>query len=310
MTSAFHSSLPHLGVLEATGEDARVFLHGQLSNDVEHLPQNRARLAAYCSAKGRMLADFLVAPASDGFLLVVARELAAPMQKRLGMFVLRSKVKIRDASADRLAFGVWGAGAQEVLARLGFAPLAGDFDAATCEAGLAVRMAQDRFLLLGALGLEAKLAPLCAVGEAAQWHLGEIRAGVARITPATQDQFVPQMANLELIGGIDFKKGCYPGQEIVARTQYLGKLKRRMYRAEVDASTPPTPGQDVYGLESGAPAVVGSIVNAAQSTPGRYEVLAVLQTSAAMPDADLRLSAADGPKMRVTDLPYRIPASE
>jgi folate-binding protein YgfZ len=241
--------LTRYGLLSATGTDARAFLHAQLTNDIEHLDANRAALAGWCSAKGRLLASFLVVPSAEGFLLQLARDLAVPVAKRLSMFVLRSKVKITDESESWEQFGVWEA------------PLSSDGVSWTGKVAT-VRVGDGRYLQLAPRG-EIKDA---ANASEAQWALQEIRAGRPLITSATQDQFVPQMVNFEQIGGVDFKKGCYPGQEIVARAQYRGQVKRRMVHATAPAGVALQPGADYNG---------GTVVDVAPAENGS-ELLAVV----------------------------------
>ena len=241
--------LTRYGLLSVTGTEARAFLHAQLTNDIEHLPADRAALAGWCSAKGRLLASFLVVPAQDGFLLQLSRDLAAPVAKRLSMFILRSKVKIADESESWEQFGVW------------------DTDRTAGEVAwngkiAMVRVADRRYLELAPKGEITE--PVNA--DEAQWALQEIRAGRPLITSATQDQFVPQMVNFEQIGGVDFKKGCYPGQEIVARAQYRGQVKRRMVHATAPAGVTLQPGAEYNG---------GTVVDAAPAENGS-ELLAVV----------------------------------
>ena len=222
--------LSRYGLLSVTGDDAREFLHAQLTNDIRGLAAERAAFAGWCSAKGRLLATFLVVPSAQGFLLQLARDLAAPVAKRLAMFVLRSKVKIADESERWAQDGLWetDAGAQEV----------------SWSGALAtVRVGERRYLQLGPL--EEMKAPPNAAEE--EWTLQEIRAGRPLITAATQDLFVPQMVNLEKLGGVDFQKGCYPGQEIVARAQYRGQVKRRMVQLRAPAGAELQPGQEFEG---------------------------------------------------------------
>jgi len=241
--------LGRYGLLSVTGADARAFLHAQLTNDIEHLAPQRAALAGWCSAKGRLLASFLVVPAPEGFLLQLARDLAAPVAKRLSMFVLRSRVKVADVSDAWAQFGVWDAD-------LAQPDVAWNGNRAT------VRVGERRYLQL-ILKEEASESPSA---DEAQWVLQEIRAGRPLITAATQDQFVPQMVNLEQLGGVDFKKGCYPGQEIVARAQYRGQVKRRMVRAQAPAGVQLAPGQEFNG---------GTVVDVAPAENGS-ELLAVM----------------------------------
>jgi tRNA-modifying protein YgfZ len=220
--------LNRYGLLAVTGADARDFLHAQLTNDIANLPPDRAALAGWCTAKGRLLASFLVIPSQQGFLLQLARDLAPAVAKRLSMFVLRSKVKIADESDAWAQYGFWDAG-------FGVPGVAWDADTATVKVG------ERRFLKIGKSVVED-----CKGSEEA-WTLQEIRAGRPLISAATQDQFVPQMVNFETLGAIDFQKGCYPGQEIVARAQYRGQVKRRMTRVELPRGVEVKAGQEFQG---------------------------------------------------------------
>jgi hypothetical protein len=222
--------LSRYGLLSVTGDDAREFLHAQLTNDVRNLPAERAVPAGWCSAKGRLLATFLVIPSPQGFLLQLARDLAAPVAKRLAMFVLRAKVKVADESERWAQDGLWDM-------ESGAAEVSWSGNIAT------VRVGERRYLQLGPLA-EMQAAPTAREEE---WTLQEIRAGRPLISAATQDQFVPQMVNLEKLGAVDFQKGCYPGQEIVARAQYRGQVKRRMVQLRAPAGSDLRPGQAFEG---------------------------------------------------------------
>ena len=228
--------LTRYGLLSVRGEDARAFLHAQLTNDVEHRPRGGAALAGWCSAKGRLLASFLVIPAENGFLLQLARDLAPAVAKRLSLFVLRSKVKIADESAAWAQFGLWGG--------LPGIALAEDFSLTEIDEQLVIRAGRQRYLVLSAS--RPSFPDGIEVGEA-RWALEEIRAGRPLISSATQAMFVPQMVNLHTLGGVDFQKGCYPGQEIVARTQYRGQLKRHMIHARAPAAAALRPGAEYEG---------------------------------------------------------------
>ena len=256
-----YARLSRYGVLSVSGDDARAFLHAQLTNDIQNLPRDRAALAGWCSAKGRLLASFLVVPAQQGFLLQVARDLAAPVAKRLSMFVLRSKVKIADESGRWAQLGVWGAapGIDAPPEPLGVA---------ATERAIAVRAGAERTLVLT---LDAGFAAGAQPVPETRWTLDEIRAGRPLITSATQDEFVPQMVNYDTLGAVSFQKGCYPGQEIVARAQYRGQVKRRMKLLEAPAGVELKPGQDFEG---------GKVVDAAPSGAGSA-VLAVVPVDAA-----------------------------
>jgi folate-binding protein YgfZ len=241
--------------------DARAFLHAQLTNDIENLPSGRAALAGWCSAKGRLLASFLVIPTSQGFLLQLSQDIVPAVLKRLTMFVLRSKVKIADASAQWKQFGVWGSMPELEVSSAAFAITEKD-------SILAVRAGDARLLVLAAIAAPFENAE--QISEE-RWTLDEIRAGRPLITGATQDQFVPQMVNFDTLGAVNFQKGCYPGQEIVARAQYRGQVKRRMKLMHAPAGAGPKPGQEFEG---------GTVVDAAPSENG-WALLAVLPVVAA-----------------------------
>jgi len=221
--------LTRYGLLAVTGADARAFLHAQLTNDIANLPADRAVLAGWCTPKGRLLASFLVIPSSEGFLLQLARDIAAPVAKRLSMYVLRSKVKVADESEAWTQYGVWEKRGQD------------PFSVAWDKGSVTVGVDEGRRLRIGR-GLEL---PTQKAEEA--WTLEEIRAGRPLISAATQDKFVPQMVNFEALGAINFQKGCYPGQEIVARAQYRGEVKRRMVRVQAPAGIELKPGEEYNG---------------------------------------------------------------
>lgn len=227
------AKLSRYGLLSVTGEDARDFLHAQLTSNIKDLAPERAALAGWCSAKGRLLASFLVIPVQGGFLLQLARDLAPAVAKRLSMFVLRAKVKVADVSDAWTQLGLWGEDRPQPRELFG---LSREGDA------LFVRMGDKRYLSL----VPAAQAAEGSASEEA-WALEEIRAGRPLITAATQDQFVPQMVNFVALGGIDFQKGCYPGQEVVARAQYRGQVKRHMVRLPVPPGTAPKPGDELDG---------------------------------------------------------------
>jgi len=295
------AELRHLGLLSCKGDEARAFLHAQLTSDVAGLAEGEARLGGWCSAKGRLLATFLVVPRGDEFLLQLPRELAAGVAKRLSMFILRARAKLADASDAWTQFGVWGGAAAERLAALKLPVPQGPMRAAATDAGVVVQIAPQRYLVLAPAAQREPLAALAGDAGEQAWLLEEIRAGRPQVVQATQDQFVPQMVNLERLGAIDFKKGCYPGQEIVARTQYRGVLKRRMIRARVGAAA--AAGDALFADDDPAQAS-GTVANAAAAPEGGSELLAVAQISALEGARPLRLRAADGPPLELLPLPY------
>jgi hypothetical protein len=295
------AALQRLGLLSCSGDEARDFLHAQLTSDITGLAQGEARIAGWCSAKGRLLATFLVISRGSEFLLQLPREIAPAVAKRLSMFILRAKVKLADASGDWAQFGLWGGGAAERLAALGLAVPRAPMRTAHAQDGIVAQVAAGRFLVLVPAAQRARIAAIADSTDEDAWALEEIRAGRPQVLLATQDQFVPQMVNLERLGAVDFKKGCYPGQEIVARTQYRGVLKRRMVRARVAAAA--AAGDELFADELPGQAS-GAVVNAAAAPGGGSELLAVAQISALESAQPLRLRSADGPALELLPLPY------
>jgi tRNA-modifying protein YgfZ len=222
--------LNRYGLLAVTGADARAFLHAQLTNDIANLSPDRAALAGWCTAKGRLLASFLVIPSKEGFLLQLARDLAPTVTKRLSMFVFRSKVRIEDQSDAWVQYGIW-----DKESRLSGVTWSGEVAAVPVDEG--------RHLRIGPVA-SLSLTPTRTEDD---WTLEEIRAGRPLISAATQDKFVPQMVNFEALGAINFQKGCYPGQEIVARAQYRGEVKRRLTRLELPNGVEVKPGEEFQG---------------------------------------------------------------
>jgi folate-binding protein YgfZ len=282
------------GVIRAHGADAATFLHSQLTQDIEGLGSNEARLAGYCSPKGRLLASFVVwRPAPDEVLLACSADLLAPTLKRLSMFVLRAKCKLTDASAELALYGVVG---DAVPAAVG----AVQRDADRTLVRLADAEGQPRALLVQPAGAAAPDLPAL---DLATWNWLEVRSGVARIVAPTVEQFVPQMVNLEVVGGVNFKKGCYPGQEIVARSQYRGTLKRRAMLFDSEAEL--KPGQEVFHSEDpGQPA--GLVANAARGPGGSSSALIEVKL-AALAGGSWHAGSADGPLLQPRPLPYELP---
>jgi folate-binding protein YgfZ len=285
----------HLGVIRALGEDAAPFLHGQLTNDFALLDLQHARLAAFCTAKGRMLASFIGFKRSkDEILLLCDRSLLAPTLKRLSMFVLRAKCKLSDASAELPLWGLAGATAGIAVpwTRTGNAGA----EHLQLPASLVDGQPVARALWVGT----PDTAPEATAMDLATWQALEVLSGVARIVAATSEQFVPQMVNLELVGGVNFKKGCYPGQEVVARSQYRGTLKRRAYVLMGDAAL--QPGQEVFlAAEPEQPA---GMVALAGQLGGRHVALVETKIAAVESGAPLHAGSATGPALTPGALPY------
>lgn len=293
--------LPSLGMLSCTGDEARSFLHAQLTSDIAGLTPGSARLAGWCSAKGRLLATFLVVPRDGEILLQLPRALAPAVAKRLSMFILRTKAKLAHASEAWTQFGVWGPGAAARLHALDLPVPHGPMQAAHARGCITVQLAPQRFLLLLLSAERDRGEGLNPQADENAWALEEIRDGRPQVLPATQEHFVPQMVNLERLGAVDFHKGCYPGQEVVARTQYRGVLKRRMVRAH--AAAPAAAGDELFADEAPGQAS-GIVVNAAAVSGGGSELLAVVQISAVESGQPIRLRAPDGPPLELLPLPH------
>lgn len=287
--------LNRLGVIRVQGADAAQFLHGQLTQDFALLGPSEARLAAFCSAKGRMLASFIgVKRGDDEILLVCSRDLLPPTLKRLSMFVLRAKAKISDASDEFQLWGLAGSSVPATLSEKAWSKIGID-DA------LVVRLypanATHRALWLAPAEQPAPQAPLLNESD---WDWLEVMSGVAMLGQPVVEAFVPQMLNYESVGGVNFKKGCYPGQEVVARSQFRGTLKRRAYI--VHSASPLEVGQPVFH-ESDAEQPCGTVAAAGARPGDGWNAIVSMQTSAA---ASGRLSAGtpDGPQLQLLALPY------
>lgn len=308
--------LPSIGVIRAVGADAAAFLHGQLSNDVKLLGYDRARLAAFCTPQGRMLASLVLGrhrneAGDDEYWLACSTDLLPATLKRLSMFVLRAKAKLGDASAELVAVGLAGAAAAQAL---GPDAPAVAWAKADRDGAMLIRLPDGdgvpRWLWLGpAAAAEALLAGLPALAPA-DWAWAEVNSGVAPVLAATSGQFVPQMLNYELVGGVDFKKGCYPGQEVVARSQYLGKLKRRAFLLALDARDAAVqPGQEIFWSgDADQPAGQVALAAPAPATSAGSGVRLIAELKvAATASGSLHLGAADGPPLRLLPLPYALP---
>lgn len=289
--------LSHLGVIALSGDDRAVFLHAQLTSDVLNLARDASQYSGYCSPKGRLLANFLLWQSEAAIYAQLPRALLAAIQKRLAMYVLRSKVRLADASDEFARFGIAGAAAAALLqTQFGEAPR-GVHQVLQKNSTGVLHLPGARFQINApaghaiALWNQLVVAGATAVGADA-WDWLEINAGIATVTGPTQDEFVPQMLNLDAIGALSFSKGCYPGQEIVARTHYLGKLKRRMVLAHISTTERPQPGERVFSDDDGEQAN-GVIANAAPAPGGGFDALAVVRTDS----KERRLRSPAGPPL-------------
>lgn len=299
--------LSQFGTLKVTGEEAQGFLQNLLSSDVKLISAKQAQLSSLNSPKGRMMASFLAWQGGTDYFLQVHGSLTAAMQKRLSMFVLRSKVKVTDASDEIISLGLSGSAAAELLThRFGSVPesvWASEQHDCACVICVGAQRYQIHTNLQHASELWAVLAAAARPVGSSCWDWLNIRGGIPVITPPTQEQFVLQMANLDALGGVSFKKGCYPGQEVVARTQHLGKIKRRMFLAHVDAAA--KAGDEVFSAEmAGQPS--GMVINAAEAAGGGYDLLTVMQISSRETQS-VHLQSLEGAVLTFMELPYTLP---
>jgi folate-binding protein YgfZ len=300
------ADLSHLSLLQLGGEDTMAFLQGQITSDVKQLNGSNSQYAGYCNPKGRMLALFLAYAQSGNLYLQLECRLAEAITKRLRMYVLRSKVVISDISDTTVRLGIAGKNAEQALRGI-FTEIPQQAHAlASSENGLLIRLTGDlpRFEIISELDNAGKLweqlkQVLTPVGRNC-WEWLEIQAGIPDIVPATQEAFVPQMVNLDTLGGISYKKGCYTGQEIVARTHYLGKVKRRTQLAHITGDKQPMPGDEVTIEDSGE--VAGMIVRSAVSPAGGFDVLAELRLESLNAG---RLNCNNSP-LALSHLPYSL----
>ncbi|MGY2263838.1 MULTISPECIES: CAF17-like 4Fe-4S cluster assembly/insertion protein YgfZ [unclassified Pseudomonas] len=302
--SAFFCPLSHEGVLAVRGSDAAKFLQGQLTCNLNYLSDTQASLGARCTQKGRMQSSFRILLQGDGVLLAMATELLEPQLADLKKYAVFSKSKLTDESAAWARFGV--SDADQVLAGLGLQLPAETDSVVRSDDLIAIRVSPGRAELWApaaqAQTLHSQLAAQLHEGELNQWLLGQIRAGIGQVMPQTRELFIPQMLNLQAVGGVSFKKGCYTGQEIVARMQYLGKLKRRLYRLSLNAGELPEPGTPLFSPNHNS--AIGEVVLAARADQA-IELLAVLQAEAAE-SGDVHVGTLEGPGLQLLDLPYQL----
>ncbi|RID99145.1 YgfZ/GcvT domain-containing protein [Simplicispira hankyongi] len=301
MTTPFDgiTPLPHLGVIRAEGDDAVKFLHGQLTHDFALLDLQHARLTAFLSAKGRMQASFIGFKRSPTeVLLVCSRDLLTPTLKRISMFVMRAKAKLSDASEEFLLYGLAGSAIEKVAGSAMQTSAKADLGNISII-GLPPADTVPRALWVAPAGTPAPEGTPLAEGV---WAWGEVQSGVATLTAPLVDTFVPQMLNYESVDGVSFKKGCYPGQEVVARSQFRGAIKRRAFIAHADA--PLHAGEEVFSAAEPEQAC-GMVAQTAPAPGGGSDAIVVLQLSAAESGA-LHAGSADGQVLRLGTLPYAL----
>ncbi len=291
--------LTHLGVIQVEGEDAAKFIHGQLTQDFSLLGMDAARLAAFCSPKGRMQASFIGFKRSAGVIvLVCSLDILPATLKRISMFVMRARARLRDASAEYTLYGLVGSAIQNVAAHAHPAWSKADFDDISLV-NLYPADATPRQLWIAPAGTPAPNGPAL---DSALWAWLEVRSGVATLSAPVVEEFVPQMLNYESVGGVNFKKGCYPGQEVVARSQFRGTLKRRAFL--VHSETPLTAGDAVY-VPTDPEQPVATVVQAAQAPAGGFDAIISGQI-AAVNEGPLHAGSVNGGALFLQALPYTL----
>jgi len=303
--------LSHQGLISVDGDDATDFLQGQLTNDIRDVSEQHSQLSAYCTHKGRMLANFRIFKRENSFYLRIPLTLLESTLKRISMFVLMSKVSIKNSSNSLVRIGLSGPKADELLGNI-LTNMPNEVDDAVQVNGYTVIKCagpHPRYEIYGDLAPMEKLWGQLDVHAApvgsGSWESLDILAGIPTIYPETAEAFVPQMTNMQVINGVSFQKGCYTGQEVVARMQYLGKAKRRMYRLSINTNEAVKPGDKLFSVDTSSAQGTGQIVSAQPLPDGGNSALAVINISDAE-SGHLQLHDENGPSITVEDLPYSI----
>ncbi len=303
-------NLSHLRFIRVSGADAETFLQGQITSDIRKVTPEHHQMGGYCTPKGRMLANFRVFSYQGTYILQLPNDTHEMMLKRLSMYILRSQVTLENASDQLTAIGLAGYCSAELLATIFKTIPTSPGDSAEQDSVTLMNISgtTPRFEIFGQSSqideLRQEISSQAKITDPELWYLLDIRSGIPTIHAGTVEAFVPQMVNMQLLDGVSFDKGCYVGQEVVARMKYLGELKRRMYLARTDCSTRPQPGDDLYssaGTESGQR--TGKIVMSAPAPEGGYELLAVIDNSS-IEAGSIHLKKCSGPNLEILSLPY------
>ncbi len=302
--------LSTLGIIRASGEEAQSFLHGQFTNDLNKVSSSISQISSYCNPKGRMLSIFRIYKRNDDYFLILPRDVLEPTIKKLTMFKLMSKVDLSDDSNKFVIFGVAGPDTESTLTSLNITiPKQVNHCVQDTEV-IIIRLPSENTRVLFitnaklAISFWKQLTEELSIATFHLWDLHDIYSGIPQITANTCEAFIPQMTNFELIEGVNFSKGCYPGQEVVARTHYLGKPNRRMYRVSVADNKVPEPGTNVYSPED-ENQPVGKIVIAQKISNDNSSALIVLRTEKE-DDDNLHLGSIVGPNISIQSLPYSL----
>ena len=302
--------LTPLGLIRVAGEEAQAFLHSQFTNDLEQVTAQTGQLSSYCNPKGRLLSIFQVYQHDGDYFLVLPKDVIEVTLGKLSMYKLRAKAELSDVSEEFVLFGAAGPGVEPGFENLGIALPPKTYGCTQENGATLVRLPSENSRILIVAGAETaaslgeQLSEKMSLATSRLWDLHDISCGIPRVTAQTSEAFTPQMTNLELVDGVSFSKGCYPGQEVVARTHYLGKPNRRMYRAHIATGHLPEPGTNVFSAEEGdqplGKVVVSQMISAEQAS-----ALVVLRTQKER-DPDLCIESAGGPAVSLQKLPYSL----
>ncbi len=299
--------LSHMRLFKVSGDDAQSFLQGQLTNDIRNVDAEHHQLSAHCNPKGRMMFMMRLFAREDGYYLSIPQELADHALKRLRMFVLMSKVTIDEISDQWLHIGIAGDNAKSLITRILSTPSLNKDETSQGQHGTVLTLSgPHRYELIISTEIAESIASELTehakpVGKDC-WDYLDIESGIPSLTTATVEAFVPQMTNMQVVNGVSFTKGCYTGQEVVARMQYLGKLKRRMYRCHIDSTTAPKAGDEIESPDSTSGQGAGKVVTVASSPQGGYEMLAVIEVNS----AEAGSASINGTTLTIKELPYSL----
>lgn len=312
-TSVVVCDTNHLSIIKVSGDDAKAFLQGQFSNDVNLLNELDTQLNSYNSPKGRMYTAFRLCLLDSNYYILLPTATVEPVLKRLKMFVMRSNVTLEDFSTQWKTLGISGEGLNETLEEHTLTLPANSNQSVKIGQKYLINITKHtsetpRVLLVGPeqeiIDTKNKLKEQLPLVGNEHWKRLDIHAGIPNIYENTMESFVAQMINFQLIDGVSFTKGCYPGQEVVARMHYLGKLKKRMYRVSLNSAA--MPDDKIFDTSGGNQQSVGQIVDAQKNEKGGFDALAVIQVAAADSGA-LKLGALDGESIAIETLPYAFP---
>lgn len=312
ITSTLYTELPETACYEVSGEDAQSFLQSQFTNDVNDISATQGQLNSYCTPKGRMLAIFYLCQWQDKYYLIIPKEIASTVMQRIQMYIMRAKVVITECADQLQINALFGEQANRTLAALNISAPTQDYQTSSFENGFCLRVPGivPRYLVISNEQAAKELTSLVSDNLSAStpeyWQWLDIMSGIPMLYTETQEAFVPQMANLELINGVSFSKGCYPGQEVVARLHYLGNANRRMYRIRTSTNDNIKSGDDIYAADSEKNQAIGQVVSAVATNADEFTALAVLRVEAAE-NNQLAIRSLTGPKAEVMSLPYEIP---